>query len=183
MSTSPDDQPTKVLPQAAPEQPSAVAAPATRRSPTWHQRVPSHIGRARTSTVVLGGLFVVLFVLNLFLPSQDSGTTPVTLPNGQTVDVPNSALPSDVPTGTPTPTEPETPVPVVPTSPVPPDDGEDEEPVGTPSRTTTPRAPTPTPTPTRTPSPTSETTEQEEETTDSEPTGTTAVETTADPTG
>lgn len=181
MSTSSDDQPTKVLPQAAADQPSAVAAPATRRSPTWHQRVPSHIGRARTSTVVLGGLFVVLFVLNLFLPSQDSGTRTITTSDGETLEVPCTVVECDEPTTPPAPETPETPVPVVPTSPVPSDVDEDEEPVSTPSRTTTPRVPTPTPTPTRTPSPTSET-EQEEETTDSEPTATTTVETTADPT-
>lgn len=185
MSTSSNERPTQVLPQAVAEQPSAAAAPATRRTPPWRERVPSHIGRARFSTVVLGILFVVLFVLNLFLPSPDSDTTPVTLPNGQTVEVPNSALPSDVVTGTPTPTEPETPVPGVPTSPVPPDDGEDEEPVSTPARPTT-RAPVPTPTPTstptRTPTPTVETTEREEETTEPEPTGTTEAETTSDPT-
>ncbi|MCZ2821656.1 hypothetical protein O2V63_15025 [Modestobacter sp. VKM Ac-2977] len=180
MSTSSDDQPTRVLPQAAPAQPSAVAAPATRRSPTWHERVPSHIWRARTSTVVLSGLFVVLFVLNLFLPSQDSGTRTITTSDGETLEVPCTVVECDEPTTPPTP---ETPVPVVPTSPVPPDDGEDEEPVSTPSRTT-PRAPTPTPTPTRTPSPTS--TPTRDETTEAgttEPEATsTADETTPDPT-
>uniref|UniRef100_UPI0035E0E699 hypothetical protein n=1 Tax=Modestobacter marinus TaxID=477641 RepID=UPI0035E0E699 len=129
MSTSSDDQPNRVLPQAAPDQPSAVAAPATRRTPTWQERVPAHIGRARTSTVVLGVLFVVLFVLNLFLPSPDSGTTNVVLPSGETVPVPNSALPGDMLTDTPTPTAPSTTAPPAPTSQVPPDDGEDEEPV------------------------------------------------------
>ncbi|MCZ2815681.1 hypothetical protein [Modestobacter sp. VKM Ac-2984] len=180
MSTSSDDQPTKVLPQTTAE-PPAHAAPATRRSPGWPSSVPAHIGRFRTSSLVLGGLFVVLFVLNLVLPRPDSGTRTITTSDGEILEVPCTVVECDEPTTPPTP---ETPVPVVPTSPVPPDDEEDEEPVSTPSRTTTPRTPTPTPTPTRTPSPTSETTEQEteQETTDSEPTGTTEVETTADPT-
>lgn len=177
MSTSADDQPTRVLPQS--NEPPANAAPATRRTPGWPSSVPAHIGRFRTSSVVLGGLFVVLFVLNLLLPQPDSGTTDVVLPSGETVPVPNSLLPSDArTTTTPTPTS----TPTAPSSEVLP---EDEEPVSTPSRTTT-RAPASTPTPTRTPSPTSAPNEEEptdEETTDSEPTGTTADETTADPTG
>ncbi|MCZ2805968.1 hypothetical protein O2W18_12695 [Modestobacter sp. VKM Ac-2983] len=177
MSTSSDDQPTKVLPQT--NEPPANAAPATRRTPGWPSSVPAHIGRFRTSSLVLGGLFVVLFVLNLFLPQPDSGTRTITTSDGETLEVPCTVVECDEPTTPPTP---ETPVPVVPTSPVPPDDEEDEEPVSTPSRTTTPRAPTPTPTPTRTPTPTSETTEQDDETTEAEPTPTTADEATADPT-
>ncbi|MCZ2823257.1 MULTISPECIES: hypothetical protein [unclassified Modestobacter] len=177
MSTSSDDQPTKVLPQTTAE-PPAHAAPATRRTPGWPSSVPAHIGRFRTSSVVLGVLFVVLFVLNLLLPQPDSGTSPVVLPSGETIAVPNSLLPSDArTTTTPTPTS----TPTAPSSEVP---TEDEEPVTTPSRPTT-RAPASTPTPTRAPSPTTATTEEEptdDETTESEPTPTTADETTADPT-
>ncbi|MCZ2838062.1 hypothetical protein [Modestobacter sp. VKM Ac-2985] len=176
MSTSSDDQPTKVLPQS--NEPPAHAAPATRRTPGWPSSVPAHIGRFRTSSVVLGVLFVVLFLLNLLLPQPDSGTTDVVLPSGETVQVPNSLLPSDVrTTTTPTPTS----TPTAPSSEVPTDD---EEPVTTPSRATT-RAPASTPTPTRAPTPTTATTEDEQtddETTEAEPTPTTADETTADPT-
>lgn len=175
MSTPSDDQPTRVLPQ--PDQPSATAAPATRRTSAWHRHVPARIGRARTSTLVISALFAVLFVFNLLLPRPDSGTTDVVLPSGETVPVPNSLLPSDArTTAPPTPTS----SPPAPTSEVPVE--EDEEPVSTPSRTAT-RTPTPTPTPTRAPSPTSETTADEateDETT--EPTGTGDAGTTATPT-
>jgi hypothetical protein len=92
---SPDEQPTRVLPQATAEQPAVTAAPATRRAAIWQRRVPARIGRARTSTVIIGCLFVLLFALNSALPQPDAGSTPVVLPSGQTVSVPNSALPSD----------------------------------------------------------------------------------------
>jgi hypothetical protein len=92
---SPDEQPTQVLPQATAEQPAVIAAPATRRAAIWQRRVPARLGRARTSTVVIGCLFVLLFALNTALPQQDTGTTNVVLPSGQTVPVPNSALPSN----------------------------------------------------------------------------------------
>jgi hypothetical protein len=93
--TTPDDQPTQVLQQATAEQPSVTAAPATRRAAIWQHRVPARIGRARTSTAVIGSLFVLLFALNSALPQPDTGTTPVVLQSGRTVEVPNSALPSD----------------------------------------------------------------------------------------
>jgi hypothetical protein len=145
------EQPTTVLPQQTVEQPSVSTSPATRRSGTWHSRIPARIGRARSSTVVIGALFVLLGGLNVTLPQEDSGTTPVTLPNGKTIDIPTSAIPSeDRPA--PTPQSPTTPDPTggvpVPTSAAPtetrapsptPDDDE-------PATTTTPTsAPTSSP--------------------------------------
>jgi hypothetical protein len=91
---SPDEQPTTVLPQTTVEQPTVATAPATRRARVW-RHIPSRVGRARTSTLVIGCLFVLLLGLNAALPRGESGTTNVVLPSGQTVPVPNSALPSD----------------------------------------------------------------------------------------
>ena len=95
MTRPPDDAPTTVLPQQTVEQPSVTTSPATRRTHTWHRRIPARIGRARSSTVIIGVLFVLLGGLNLVLPEEDTGTTPVTTSDGRTVLVPNSALPSE----------------------------------------------------------------------------------------
>jgi hypothetical protein len=90
MSTpSSDDQPTTVLPQTG-EEPTVTAAPATRRARLWERRVPARIGRARTSTVVIGALFVLLFGLDAGLPQDPYVTVP--LPNGDTVRVRSSQL-------------------------------------------------------------------------------------------
>jgi hypothetical protein len=83
MSTPSDDQPT--VQQAAAQQPRLSAAPATRRARIWQHKVPARIGRARTSTVVIGCLWLVLFAVNLSLP-QNTYTT-VTTDSGQTVRV------------------------------------------------------------------------------------------------
>jgi hypothetical protein len=91
-----DEQPTTVLPQPTTEQPAVTVAPATRRARIWHRKVPARIGRARTSTVVIGCLFVLLSAVNSTLPQPDAGSTSVVLPSGRTVSVPNTALPSDV---------------------------------------------------------------------------------------
>jgi hypothetical protein len=93
---SSDEQPTTVLPQSTPERPAVTVAPATRRARIWQRKVPARIGRARTSTVVIGCLFVLLSAINSTLPQPDAGSTSVVLPSGRTVSVPNTALPSDV---------------------------------------------------------------------------------------
>ena len=102
MSTpAPDQQPTSVLPQQTAEQPAVSTAPATRRARLW-AHVPARVGRARTSTLVIGCLFVLLMALNAALPREDTGTTNVVLPSGQTVPVRNADLPDDyVPPTTP----------------------------------------------------------------------------------
>src|SRR3569833_462704 len=92
---SPDEQPTTVLQQPTAEQPGVTAVPATRRTRIWQRKVPSRIGRARTSTVTIGCLIVLLSAQHSTLPQPDTGTTNVVLPSGKTGPIPNSALPSD----------------------------------------------------------------------------------------
>jgi hypothetical protein len=141
---SPDHRPTTVLPQQTVEQPAVVTAPATRRSRVW-SHVPARLGRARTSTVVIGCLFVILLAVNAALPREAGGSVPVVLPSGQTVDVPRSALPEDaVPATTaPTRTAPaSTPAPVPTSAPASTSRAPqttDDDPESTPSQTT--RAP------------------------------------------
>jgi hypothetical protein len=144
-----DEHPTTVLPQQTVEQPSVTTSPSTGRAGTWHSRIPARIGRARSSTVIIGALFVLLGGLNAVLPQEDSGTTQVVLPSGKTVDVPNSAIPSeDRPTPTPTTPDPTGGVPV-PTSAAPTDTRapsptpDDEEPTTT-APTSSPRDTSPT---------------------------------------
>jgi hypothetical protein len=104
---TPDEQPTRVIPRQTVEQPAVSTAPATRRAGAWHKRLPARIGRARTSTVVISCLFLVLFALNSALPGEATGTTPVTTSDGRVIQVPNSVLPSQA-RSTPTPTAPVT---------------------------------------------------------------------------
>jgi hypothetical protein len=105
---SPDEQPTTVLPQATLEQPTVATAPATRRARVW-RHIPSRVGRARTSTLVIGCLFVLLLGLNAALPRDTGGTVPVTTSDGRTIQVPRSYVPGDpAPTPAPSPTTPVT---------------------------------------------------------------------------
>ncbi|WP_369139201.1 hypothetical protein [Modestobacter versicolor] len=112
-----DDVPTTVIPQQTVEQPAVTTAPATRRA-GLRSHVPARIGRARTSTVVIGCLFVLGLGLNAALPREEDETVPVTTSDGRTVDVPRSALPDDYvpPTPTPTPAAPSSTTPPAPTS-------------------------------------------------------------------
>jgi hypothetical protein len=114
---SPDDQPTTVQQQTA-VQPAVTAMPATRRSRLFPGgRLPARIGRARTSTLVLGLMFVLLFALYVAVRPDPVEYTTVTTTSGQTLRVPASdVLPP-------------------PTSPVP-------APESTPAETTDPAAPT-----------------------------------------
>ena len=99
--TGPQDElPTTVIPQQTVEQPAVTTAPATRRSRIWQRRLPARIGRARTSTVIIGCLFVLLGGLNFVLPEEDP-LREVTLPNGAVVQVRESQY-------TPAPTTPST---------------------------------------------------------------------------
>ena len=181
-----DEQPTTVLPQQTVEQPSVTTSAETRRTRTWHHRIPARIGRARSSTVIIGALFLLLGGLNVALPQRDSGTTTVVLENGQTIEVPNSALPSEA-RATPTPEEttpagPGSSAPASSTGTSAPPTGDDEETTSTAPRTTA--APTPTPSSTRTttsraPSTSAEPSATAEETAEDAP----AATGTADPTG
>jgi hypothetical protein len=157
---SPDEHPTQVQ-QATAQQPSVTTAPATRRARIMQRRLPARIGPARTSTVIIGCLFVLLFALNSALPKADNGTVPVTY-NGRTVNIPLSALPSDARPTTTAPATPTTQAPAPASSPQP----------GTAPATTTSGAPrtttsaprTPTDQPTTT-APRSTTAPREEQTT------------------
>jgi outer membrane biosynthesis protein TonB len=107
VSTPSHDQPTRVLPATA-----ARPAPTTDAPPPvhfWRQKVPAHIGRARTSTLVLGLLFVAFFGLYLVVRPPAVEYTTVETTSGQTVRVPVSELGP-----TPEPTEPEAPTSQVP---------------------------------------------------------------------
>jgi hypothetical protein len=154
---SPDEQSTTVLPQQTlgqqtVEQPSVTTAPPTRRAGRWAHRLPARIGKARTSTLVIGCLFVLLFALNAALPRPDEATSPVVLPSGQTIQVRNSDLPDDYVPPTPTAprtTAPATSVPPASTSasttsraPVPSEDEEETTPAPTTRAPSTSSAPT-----------------------------------------
>jgi hypothetical protein len=90
---SPDEHPT-VIQQATAQQPAVTAAPATRRTAIWQRRVPARIGRARTSTVVIGSLFVLLSALSAVVrPDPVQYTNIVDANTGATVRVPASLVP------------------------------------------------------------------------------------------
>ncbi len=137
-------------------EPSVSTAPpaAPRR---WWSSVPHHLGRARTSTVVLALLFVGLYVLWLYVRPPDVPTAPAT--DGTTVQTPAATAPAEPPATTgptttaPAPTTSPTPDPTS----LPPAETGGEEP---PAETTTP-APTPAgeePTTTQPPTPAAPTT-------------------------
>ena len=141
-----------------PGEPAVHPAPPTARR-RWWSSVPHHLGRARTSTVVLALLFVGLYTLYLHLSSTrpDPGTAPVT--DGTTVQTPATTAPAESPATTgptttaPAPTTSPTPDPTS----LPPAETGGEEP---PAETTTP-APTPAgeePTTTQPPTPAAPTT-------------------------
>ncbi|TFV63523.1 hypothetical protein E4P41_04555 [Geodermatophilus sp. DF01-2] len=107
-------QPTRRLPG----QPSVSTAPPPSGPRRWWSTVPHHLGRARTSTVVLVLLFVGLFTLYLYVrpPSEGAAgglpdpatsvTTPVTTPSAEPTDTtePTPADPTTTsPERTPTP--------------------------------------------------------------------------------
>jgi hypothetical protein len=91
--TSPDDTPTAEQPTVAP---TVSTAPARSR---WHwSALPDHLGRARTSTVVLGVLFLALGMLYLYVrpPTPEeaattSGTGSVVTDAPQTTTAPTTA--------------------------------------------------------------------------------------------
>ena len=142
MSTpSPDSQPTRVLPQATAEQPGMTTAPSTRFSRIW-SHVPARVGRARTSTLVVGCLFVLLLALNAALPRDEGGTTQVTTSDGRVIEIPSSYVPSDPTTPAPAPVPGSTPAPATTSEPAGTSAAprtSDAEPESTPSETT--RAP------------------------------------------
>lgn len=108
MSTPPEEQPTTAgdptEPARATTSPQVSTAPATgRRRQLWPDSVPARIGKARTSTVALGALFVVAGLLYVPPVSTDpaSGTTPVEqAPATDPAPAPTSSeVPSTTPSG------------------------------------------------------------------------------------
>src|SRR3712207_8438700 len=103
MAMPPDARPTAVQPTG--EQPTVTTAPATRRSGLWQGRIPAHLGRARTSTVVIGCLFVLLFALHVMVRPDPVEYTSVTDANtGAVIQVPASLVPSAPAPSAPAPT-------------------------------------------------------------------------------
>jgi len=90
--TSPDQQVSA---------PSVSTAPAQGPARGRFSRIPSHLGRARTSTVVLAVLFVAIFALYLQIKPAEPGTASTSTDTGTEQPAPAPA---------PTTTAPETPV-------------------------------------------------------------------------
>jgi outer membrane biosynthesis protein TonB len=74
--TRPDDDRTVAQPVV--ETPSVSTAPPPSRPHRWWSSIPSHLGKARTSTVIMSTLFLALGALYLNVrpdPVQPAGTT------------------------------------------------------------------------------------------------------------
>jgi hypothetical protein len=132
--TEPDRTPTQGTDQQAGDQqmarPSVSTAPAP---PGRFSAIPSHLGRARTSTVVLGLLFVGIFALYLTIKPADPVTTSTTTTTETGTEQPAPApAPAPTTTAPETPAEPTTSVPRTTTAPAPePEPTPDEETTGT----------------------------------------------------
>jgi hypothetical protein len=134
---------------------STAPPPAPRR---WWSAVPHHLGRARTSTVVLALLFVGVYTLYIHVRPPDAAVVPA---QESTVQTPATTAPAE-PAGTaePTTTAPTTPTTADPTSTPPAGTTGEEAPAGSgePAPTTAGDEPTtqapPTATPTATAVPT-----------------------------
>jgi hypothetical protein len=130
--TEPDRTPAHGTDQQSGDQqmarPSVSTAPA---QPGRFSAIPSHLGRARTSTVVLGLLFVGIFALYLTIKPADPVTTSTTTTTETGTEEP---APTQAPTTTApeTPAEPTTSVPRTTTAPTPvPEPTPDEQTTGT----------------------------------------------------
>jgi outer membrane biosynthesis protein TonB len=74
--TRPDDD--RTVEQPVVETPSVSTAPPPSRPHRWWSSIPSHLGKARTSTVIMSTLFLALGALYLNVrpdPVQPAGTT------------------------------------------------------------------------------------------------------------
>lgn len=154
-------------PEEMPPAEPAVATPTVSTSPPptlihrWWSAIPAHIGPARTSTVVLAVLFLLLGVLYLDVRPATTGTVAPASTTGQTTAPAQTATTTAPTTATPTTSEP---VPTTsdtttaptdePTTDVPtPTSTGSDEPTGPAVPTT--EAPTSTPSTTAAPAPTS----------------------------
>jgi hypothetical protein len=102
--TGPQD-PTREQPAV---EPTVSTAPSPARPHRWWSAIPRHLGRARTSTVVIGLLFVAIFALYLNVKPEaertgsTGGGSDVTEPANTTGDTVPTQAPE--PTTTPAPT-------------------------------------------------------------------------------
>ena len=128
-------EPTVRTAPTAPASTTPDVAPGTR----WWSSIPRHLGRARTSTVVLSVVFLGLFTLWLYVRPESPRTSPA--PDDAAV-VEEPLAPTTTPPAEPEP-EPTTPAP---TTPAPTTAGPEE----TEPPATTPRSPEPTTTPEQT---------------------------------
>ncbi|MGY1642123.1 hypothetical protein ACI782_13495 [Geodermatophilus sp. SYSU D00703] len=136
------------------EAPAVSTAPPIDLRRRWWSAVPHHLGRARTSTVVLAVLFLAIGTLYLYVRPESTASTSVDPAGGTSVPAPETGQPTE-------PAEPaETSAPT-----------ETTEPTETGEPTTAPE--TTTPTPSRTPSAPARTPEEAPE---EEPTPTTEEE-------
>jgi cytoskeletal protein RodZ len=124
------------------ERPTVSTAPA-RSGP--FSRIPAHLGRARTSTVVLGLLFVGIFALYLTIKPADPATTSTTTTTetGTEQQAP-ATTPAPTTTAPETPAEPTTPDPETSSPSTVPEPTTDEPTTGTtlPEETAEPTLPT-----------------------------------------
>jgi hypothetical protein len=103
--TEPDRQTTAEQPTV--QQPEVSADTSTDRpGSTWSgSGIPSHLGRARTSTVVLAVLFLAIGTLYLNIRPDPPGPTATdtgTEQPAETTDVPETTAPEETPEPTPT---------------------------------------------------------------------------------
>jgi outer membrane biosynthesis protein TonB len=141
--TRPDDD--RTVEQPVVETPSVSTAPPPSRPHRWWSSIPSHLGKARTSTVIMSTLFLALGALYLNVrpdPVQPAGTTGSTVETTAPAPARTSAPPAT--------TAPETTAPV-PTT--------EEAPTTTEELPTTSEPPVETTEPTPEPTPSDEPTE------------------------
>jgi hypothetical protein len=106
--TRPDD---RTVEQPVVETPSVSTAPPPSRPHRWWSSIPSHLGKARTSTVVLAALFLAIGALYLNVrpdpvqPATSGGTVQTTAP-ARTTAPPSTTAPE---TTAPAPTSEEAP--------------------------------------------------------------------------
>jgi len=146
------DPPTSVIPAQAGRPAVPGASPAPPGNPWWRRRVPSKLGRARTSTVVIGVAWLVMFGLNVSLPQPNTKiiTDPdtgaqyrvhVSTPQVPATTTPvRTAVPTTTGRATPTPTATSTRTSTAPTTRAP--STSDDETTSTPTGTRTTDAPT-----------------------------------------
>jgi hypothetical protein len=138
--TGPDKTPAHGADQQM-ERPTVSTAPAR---PGRFSAIPSHLGRARTSTVVLGLLFVAIFALYLTIKPAEPVTTSTTTTTETGTEQP-APTPAPTTTAPETPAEPTTSVPRTTTTPTTqPEPTPDEETTGTTAPEETAEAPPPT---------------------------------------